>query len=267
MDAEWFVWVRETTAGRVFLLLLGLVLGSFANVVIYRLPRGRSLIFPGSRCPSCGSRIAPWENIPVLSYIALRGRCRHCGAPIPIRYPFVEAAGAVLALFAAKAADTPAEAIASFTFCLLLLVLLFIDLDHRLLPDVLTLPGLAAGLLWSALWGKGLAASVVGAVVGGGSLLLFALGYKAATGREGMGMGDVKMMSMVGAFLGWRGAVLTVVAGSLAGSIAAAVLLSAGRARRHTALPFGVFLAPGAWLALFAGDAIWAWYLGLVRLA
>jgi leader peptidase (prepilin peptidase)/N-methyltransferase len=243
----------------------GLVLGSFLNVVVYRLPRELSLVRPRSHCPACGAPVRWFDNVPVLSWLALRGRCRACRAPIPPRYPLVElATGALLAAVAARFGPSLAGAEAA-VLVLLLLPLALIDLEHHLLPDALTLPGIAAGLAFSALGGLAtLPGALLGAAIGGALPYLVIVAYRALRGGEGMGLGDVKLLAMIGAFLGWQGALLALGLGSCAGAAVGVAMMAAGRARRDTELPFGVFLALAAALVLFAGPAMVRW-LGWAR--
>ena len=258
-----FAWLQHSAVGWAAAALLGACLGSFINVVIYRLPRDLSLVRPRSRCPVCGRMIRAVENIPLLSYLALGGRCRGCAARIPLRYPAVEALGAALTLAAVVTSHSAAEAAVHTALVLALLAVVFIDLDFRIIPDAITLPGTVAGLLWSLVGPLPARDSFLGVLAGGGGLLLIAWGYQRVTGREGLGLGDVKLMAMVGAFLGWGGALGTVLAGSLAGSLVGLGLILAGRGNRLTALPFGTFLAPAAWLVVFQGEALWRCYLAL----
>jgi leader peptidase (prepilin peptidase)/N-methyltransferase len=247
-------------AGAVF----GALLGSFVNVVIYRLPREISLVRPRSHCPGCGARIAFYDNIPLISYFALGGRCRRCRAPIPARYPLVEALGAALSGGVVWLAASPGMALAWGAFVLALLAVLFIDYDFQIIPDVITLPGIALGLA-AAVWGPlPVKDALIGLAVGGGGLLLVAEGYRRIARREGLGLGDVKLMAMVGAFLGWHGALATLVLGSFAGSLVGGALIASRRGTRLTALPFGSFLAPAAWAALFFGPWLWRAYLRLL---
>ncbi|MBD3237880.1 MAG: prepilin peptidase [Candidatus Eisenbacteria bacterium] len=251
------------------LFVIGLCLGSFVNVVIHRLPRGASLAGPRSRCPQCGATIAWYDNIPLLSYVLLRGRCRRCRHGISWRYPIVELLGGLLTVGTVLQAEWMGVGwgvgLARLLFALALLAVIFIDLDLQIIPDWITLPGIAAGLL-SAAWGPlGLVDALLGVLVGAGALLLLALGYRAATGRDGLGMGDVKLMAMVGAFLGWQGASATLLLGSLAGSAVGVALVLRGRGTRRTALPFGTFLAPAAWVVLFLGSVLWSWYVASWR--
>jgi leader peptidase (prepilin peptidase) / N-methyltransferase len=249
----------------ILLSLLGLCLGSFLNVVIYRLPLDLSLLRPGSRCPRCSTPIAPYDNIPVLSYILLGGRCRSCHAGISMRYPAVEIAGAGCVLVSALASpDALSTAVRAF-FLLAMLAVTLIDLDHRIIPDEISLSGVVLGLLSSPAIGVPRLDGLIGAVVGAGALLGVALGYRAIRKVAGMGMGDVKLAAMLGAFLGWKGVFLTILLGSLLGSVLGLALLANRRATGRTALPYGTFLAPAAGVVLLAGPRIWAWYLGLFR--
>jgi leader peptidase (prepilin peptidase)/N-methyltransferase len=256
--------LRGEPFGWLFLALIGAILGSFGNVVIYRLPRQLSLIRPRSRCPRCASTIAFYDNIPIASYLLLGGRCRRCRASISPRYPLVELLGAGLSVAAVGLAPTPAMAVVDTVLALALLVVLFIDYDFQIIPDAITLPGVVAGIL-VALWGPlPVRDSLIGVGVGGGGLFLVAEGYRRVAHREGLGMGDVKLMGMIGAFLGWQGALITLVLGSLVGSLVGGALIASRRGGRYTALPFGSFLAPAAWAALFFGSALWQAYLRLL---
>lgn len=246
--------------------LVGLVVGSYLNVVIHRLPSGASTVTPRSRCPACGAPIRAFDNLPVLSWLLLRGRCRDCRAPISIRYPLVEAATGGLFAGAVAHFGWSFDALAAALLSSLLVALAGIDLDHFLLPDRLTLPGLAAGLALQPLLATGsLLRGVAGALVGAGVLLVLAGAWELARGVEGMGLGDVKMLAMVGAFLGIAGVVVTLVVASFAGSLAGLALLARGRGGLGSKLPFGVFLAAGGLAALFFGPAWTSAYLGLLR--
>jgi leader peptidase (prepilin peptidase) / N-methyltransferase len=263
---EYFAWLAHTPLGWALLAVLGACLGSFINVVIYRLPRGMSLVHPRSRCPVCTRPIQAMENIPIVSYLVLGGRCRGCAVRISPRYPVVEALGAGLTVAAVLTAATPLDALARTILVLALLAVVFIDFDHRIIPDAITLPGTVVGLLGSLVGPLSVLDAVLGVAAGGGGLLLIAWGYQRVTGREGLGMGDVKLMAMVGAFLGWAGALGTVLLGSLAGSLLGLGLILSGRGNRFTALPFGTFLAPAAWFILFLGAEVGHRYLALFPL-
>lgn len=238
----------------------GLVVGSFLNVVIHRVPRRESVVWPGSRCPRCGTPISARDNVPLLSYLLLRGRCRRCRAPIPARYPLVE--GLTGALFAAAALEfgPGLRLVAALVLLAALVVLAATDLEHRLLPNAVVLPAAAAGLLLSAAADPGrwwvYPLSALG--VAGGLLAL------ALARPGGMGMGDVKMGGMLGAFLGPY-AFLAVFLGAFAGALTSGALMILGKAGRQTRLPFGTFMALGGVAALFFGPELWGLYLGLLR--
>ncbi|MEJ2077882.1 MAG: prepilin peptidase [Acidobacteriota bacterium] len=262
----------------VLVVIAGLVFGSFLNVCIYRIPRGISVVTPGSRCPHCGRSIRPWENVPLFSYILQRGRCRGCGQPISWVYPAVEAMTALcfLALYL-RFGLAPAFFIDAVFFCLLI-VLMFIDLFERILPDVLTLSGAVAGFALSPFqsaqflhgvgslsWGGPVFGSylnsALGILFGGGFLWLVAWAYLKLRRIEGMGFGDVKMMAMVGAFLGWQFSWLTILLGSLLGAVLGGLYMwLAGHNRRYE-LPFGSFLGLAAIIVTLGGPAFVDWYI------
>jgi leader peptidase (prepilin peptidase)/N-methyltransferase len=245
--------------------VFGLIVGSFLNVCIHRLPRGESLIRPRSYCPRCRTPIRWADNIPVLSYLWLGGRCRACGTSIPLRYPLVELAtmGTFVAHYAVLGWQ-PVLAV-RLVFAAALIVLFVIDLEHRLLPNRITLPGMVVGVAASMVAGPGWRSSLGGLLLGGG--LLWAVGevYVRWRHEEGLGMGDVKMLAMVGAFLGWPQVLVTLMVGSLVGSLVGLGVIATGRGTMKSALPYGTFLALGAMVASLAGDAVVAWYVGLYR--
>ena len=245
-----------------FAFVIGAVIGSFLNVCIHRLPAGESVVYPPSHCPGCGVRIRSRDNIPLLSYVLLRGRCRSCGAAISVRYPAVEAlSGALLVLLLYRFGLSPALGVYA-AFVAALIVVSFIDLDHQIIPDVISLPGIVVGLVASALGqGPPLLDSLLGALIGGGMLYAVAVGYHAFTGREGMGGGDIKLLAMIGAFLGWRGVLLSLIIGSFTGAVVGISLILARRTDSRVPIPFGPFLALGALCALAFGDRLIAWYL------
>ncbi len=239
--------------------LFGLVIGSFLNVVIHRVPLRESVVFPASHCPNCSARIKTRDNIPVLSYLLLRGRCRNCEEPIPLRYPVVEATTAVLFGAAVYAFGVSFQLVAALVFILALISLAGTDFEHRLLPNVIVGPAALLGFVLSAFsrpewwWVYPLAALIVA-----GLLFVLALIYPG-----GMGMGDVKMGGMLGAFLGPYAA-LAVFLGALAGAVAGGLLMATGRIPRRTALPFGVFMSFGGLVTLFVGPELWDLYIDLV---
>lgn len=240
----------------------GAIIGSFLNVCIYRLPAGESIVFPSSHCPGCGVPISYRDNIPLLGYLLLRGRCRACGSAISLRYPLVEAlAGVAMVLLLYRFGVSPALVVYG-SFMAALIVISFIDLDHQIIPDVISLPGIVVGLVCSALGqGPPFVASVVGALVGGGILYAVAVGYHAITGREGMGGGDIKLLAMIGAFLGWRAVLVTLIVGSFSGALVGVVLIVARGTDARMPIPFGPFLALGAVCALAFGERLIEWYL------
>jgi leader peptidase (prepilin peptidase)/N-methyltransferase len=249
----------------VVLGLFGLAIGSFLNVCIYRLPRQESLAFPASHCTSCGRPLAWYENVPVLGWLALRGRCRTCHAAISPIYPIVELiTGALFVAGYWFFGLTPLLAV-RLLFAVAMVVLFAIDLRHHILPNVITLPGIVIGFLCSLFVPPGWVASLIGIAAGGGILFAIAEGYYRLRHVEGLGMGDVKMLAMIGAFLGWQLMLVTLVLASVTGSIVGVGLIATGRGGMKFALPFGTFLAVGALVASVAGDAILAWYVGLYR--
>lgn len=246
--------------------IFGLVIGSFLNVCIHRLPSSQSIVHPRSRCPQCGHLIRVYDNIPVLSYLLLRGRCRDCGARISLRYPVVELLSGAFAAMALARFGLGWQALLMYALIAAFLVITFIDLDHRIIPDVITLPGIPIGL--AASFGPGMISpleSLVGILAGGGSLFLVAWGYQLVTQREGMGGGDIKLLAMIGAFIGWKGVLLTIFIASLTGTLAGMALILRRRGDMKLAVPFGPFLAVGAIAYLFMGPELMSWYLAAVR--
>ena len=263
-------------------LLFGLVVGSFLNVVILRLPQGISISTPRSHCPKC-KRLIPWyDNVPILSYVVLGGRCRRCNKKISMRYPFIEALSGAVAVLLYYKFGLSVEWAIFFTFSTALMALAFIDLEHRILPDPITLNGVWIGIVASVYLAQpsalaarllriagldganarviALTASLIGAVIGGGLLWGVAEAYLRLRGMEGMGFGDVKMMAMVGAFLGAPLALLTIMIGSLLGSVIGLVYIRfAGKSRQYE-LPFGTFLAVAAIVVVLYGDELVHWY-------
>jgi leader peptidase (prepilin peptidase)/N-methyltransferase len=241
----------------------GLAIGSFLNVVIHRLPRGGSLISPGSRCPSCGYALGALDNIPVVSYLALGGRCRKCRTPISPRYPIVELVTALV--FVAHYfvfGWTPLLAV-RLLFAASMVALFAIDLEHHLLPDAITLPGIGVGLVASLFLPPGIRDALIGTLVGGGVLWLIGEAYFRYAGEEGMGGGDVKMLAMVGAFLGWQLVIVTLVFSSIAGAVIGMIVIAIKRGGMKYALPYGTFLALAALVASLYGEQIVRWYTGL----
>jgi len=246
-----------------FAAAFGAVVGSFLNVCIYRLPLGRSIVWPASACPQCHRALSWFENIPVASFLALRARCRTCRAPISWRYPFVEALTALFFAFAWWYFGPGVLFVSRLVFGCALIVLFAIDLEHHLLPNVITLPGIVVGLGFSVFTEPGWVASLIGIAFGGGVLYLIAEVYYRVRHEEGLGMGDVKMLAMVGAFLGWQLTLVTLMMASIAGSLIGLFLIATSRGTMKYALPFGTFLALGAAVAATVGPALLEWYLRL----
>lgn len=250
-----------------FIFLLGSCLGSFLNVCIYRLPRNLSIIFPNSFCPACNSPIRPYDNIPLISFLILKGRCRKCRARISWRYPLVEALmGTItLALFLKLGLSPLFFSILAFSAALL--VITFIDLDHRIIPDIISLPGMAIGIIL-ALAGISIPikSSLIGLLAGGGLLFIVAYVYEALTKREGMGGGDVKLLAMIGAWLGWQAVLFTLFFASLFGTIIGGTIMLIQKEGRYYAIPFGPFLSWAALAYIFIGPPLIHWYLNFGKL-
>ncbi|HMF54814.1 MAG TPA: prepilin peptidase [Pyrinomonadaceae bacterium] len=271
----------------VFTIILGAIIGSFLNVVIHRLPLEESIVFPNSRCPECSAVIRPFDNIPVLSYLILRGRCRNCRTPISARYPLVEILTATLWGFVFMRDGLSVALPFDLIFVSLLVSIIFIDAEHMLILNVVTYPGIvfaliarlaipylsspyifddfnslmSTGLANWPVWAVSLAGAVLGALAGGGSLWLMGWLWERLRGVEAMGLGDVKMMFMVGAYLGWRLTVLTIFLAVIAGSLTGLAIMVKRRERNlQMLLPFGIFLGIGAIMALLLGQLIVEWY-------
>ena len=244
----------------VLLFAFGLIVGSFLNVCIYRLPRRESVVWPASHCTSC-SRVLSWyENVPIAGWLALRGRCRTCHAAISPMYPIVElVTGLTFVGSFLVYGLTPLLAV-RLLFACAMIVLFVIDLQHQILPNVITVPGIVVGVAASVFLPPGWLSSFIGALVGGGLLYVIAESYYRLRGIEGLGMGDVKMLAMIGAFLGWPLMLVTLVFASFAGSLLGVALIAGGRGMRAK-LPFGTFLAVGAMAAAVVGDPLVTWYL------
>jgi leader peptidase (prepilin peptidase)/N-methyltransferase len=251
MSPQWHVTVA---------VLVGAVIGSFLNVCIHRLPLRESIMRPGSRCPQCTTPIAWYDNFPILSYLRLRGRCLSCRARIGWRYPFVEALNAAGYGFIAWRFGMTATA---FVYCVLfsaLVVITFIDLDHESIPDFITLPGIAFGLVVGALLLPQRWDSIIGLLLGYGVLGLLADYYYFFTERDGMGHGDVKLLGMIGAFLGWQQVIFVLLLGSLTGSVVGLTLMAARKLGWRQHIPFGPYLCVGAVVAMLFGPEILGWY-------
>ena len=245
--------------------LAGLMIGSFLNVCIYRLPKHESVVWPASHCTACDRPLAWFENIPVASWLALRGRCRTCGQRISPVYPLVELTTSVMFAGGVLVYGLAPLLFVRLVFACALIVLFVVDLQHRILPNVITFPGIAAGFAASLFLPPGWRSSLIGILAGGGILFAIAEAYYRWRGVEGLGMGDVKMLAMIGAVLGWPLMLLTLVFASFAGSLVGVGMIASGRGGMQAALPFGTFLAIGALVAAIAGDPILTWYLAFYR--
>jgi leader peptidase (prepilin peptidase)/N-methyltransferase len=252
----------------IFIVVAGLVWGSFLNVVIHRVPRGMSLLRPPSTCPGCGARIKPYDNVPVFSYLFLRGKCRACGRPISPVYPAVEALTALgfVLVFVQSGRALSLEFFAGGLFTSALIALGFIDHFHQILPDAITMPGLALSLVYSFfrddLTFRG---ALIGAVTGAGFLLLVYGAYRLIRKKEGLGMGDVTMLLMIGAYLGLARTLLTLILASFVGALVGVFFIVRRKKDLQFALPFGTFLAPAAFIAALWGERIVSAYLGLYK--
>ena len=251
---------------RVYPALLGLLIGSYLNVVIYRLPLGQSTVTPPSSCPRCRARIKARDNIPILSFLLLRGRCRQCGEAIGWRYSVVEATTSGLFVAAVATFGLGVEGVIGATFCCLLLVLALIDLDHMILPDRLTLPGIVVGLLIQPWWPRtSWRSALLGALLGAGVIVAINAVWWLLRRVQGFGLGDAKMLAMIGIFLGPEGVAVTLLLATFSGSLLGLYLIARRRIDLTGKLPFGTFLAMGATAALFYGPRLLDWYLRFYR--
>ena len=243
--------------------MFGMCIGSFLNVCIYRLPSSTSIINPSrSFCPQCNSAIQFYDNIPVLSYLWLKGRCRNCKAPISPRYPLVELMTGILAIAILFKFHLTLEGVIYFVFTSSLLVITFIDIDHKIIPDIISLPGIPIGLAASfVLPAMTFKSSLLGLLAGGGSLLLVAWTYSLITRKEGMGGGDIKLLGMIGTFIGWKGVIFTIFAASLTGTLVGMIVMLLKGKNLKFAIPFGPFLSIGAMSYVFFGEKVMYWYL------
>ncbi len=246
--------------------VFGICIGSFLNVCIYRLPESKSIVHPRSMCPNCGTLISFYDNIPIFSYMALKGKCRHCEARISFRYPVTEFISGIFAVGVFLKYGLGFEALIYYTFIATLLVITFIDIDHQIIPDVISLPGIPIFFAASfVLPNITFVESILGVLIGGGSLWLVAQLYYLLTRKEGMGGGDIKLLAMMGAIIGWKGVLFTIFVASAVGTLAGMlVILKTGKSMKLK-VPFGPFLAIGAIAYIFLGPQLMAWYFNLLR--
>ena len=244
------------TLGYVIAFVLGSIAASFANVCIHRLPLRQSVVCPASRCASCQHPLRPWHNLPLVSFAALRGRCAFCQEPISWRYPLVESLGGLLYLIGYHQLGLSVHAVAYALLVTALLIVSFIDLAHLIIPDVVTLPGIVVGVAIALLPSSiGFANAVAGACLGGGIFLLISL-----LNPAGMGGGDVKLIAMIGAFVGWQAVLATIILSAFCGAVSGLTLILLGLKGRRDPVPFGPFLAIGGITAMLWGEALLAWY-------
>ena len=244
----------------VIIFILGLGIGSFLNVVIYRVPRGESIVLPPSHCPNCEEKLDPWELIPIISYIFLKGKCINCGEKISIRYPIIELFTGIIFLLNGIIFDNIIVLAVGLILSSILIVLTIIDIDHQILPDKITIGGLAIGLIFSFIRPDfDIVTSLSGIFAAGGLLFVVAL-----VSKGGMGGGDIKLMAMTGSFLGPLSAVAAVFLGAVIGLIASLPGIISGKLEMKSKLPFGPFLAIASLVFWFWGDIFWNWYLGLI---
>ncbi len=253
-------------ATNILVFIFGLCIGSFMNVCIYRIPLSKSIVTPRSMCPGCNRLISAYDNIPVISYILLKGKCRNCGIPISLRYPLVETISGLAAFAIFMKFGISAEALIYFAFISALVVITFTDIDHRIIPDIISLPGIPTGFLLASLLlpSMNYKVSLAGILAGGGSLLAVAWIYNLITKKEGMGGGDIKLLAMIGAFTGWKGVLFTIFVASAAGTLAGIAVMLKTQKDMKLAVPFGPFLSIGAILYIFFGTDIISWYFKLL---
>ena len=255
-----------TLSLNILAFVIGACIGSFLNVCIYRIPASVSIVHPGSSCPHCKTMISFYDNIPIVSYLILMGKCRYCKTPISFRYPFIELLGGISALACMVAFGPTLHGVLIFIFIATLIVVTFIDLDHRIIPDVITLPGIPIFFLLAfAIPTINWIESIIGILIGGGSLFGVAWLYHFITGREGMGGGDIKLLAMMGAVIGWTGILFTIFAASAIGTVIGLLTMIKSSKGMRLAIPFGPFLAIGGIIYLFFGNAIIHWYFNMLR--
>ncbi len=250
----------------ILIFIFGLCIGSFMNVCIYRIPLTKSIVRPRSMCPICNSFIKFYDNIPVLSYIILGGKCRNCNIHIPMRYPLVEIISGFAALSCFIKFGLSIEGLVYFAFVSALIIITFIDIDHKIIPDVISLPGIPIGLLLSSfiLPAMNFRESVIGILAGGGSLFAVAWIYSLIAKKEGMGGGDIKLLAMMGSFIGWKGILFTIFTASSTGTLAGIIVMLKTKKGVKLAVPFGPFLSIGAILYILFGNEIISWYFNLL---
>jgi leader peptidase (prepilin peptidase)/N-methyltransferase len=248
----------------ILIFSLGIIVGSFSNVCIYRIPRNESVIYPASHCPKCRTKIKPVDNIPLLSYILLKGRCRNCGSKISIQYPVVEFLTGLIYLIIYLIYGLSIQSLVYIILSSALIIIAFIDLKEQIIPDIISLPGIIIGLILSFIVPYiSFINSALGALVGGGIILIIAWVGSIIFKKEAMGGGDVKLAAMIGAFLGWRYTIISLFLGFFLGALTGIILIMTKIKKREDAIPFGPFIALGSIITLLWGEKILAWYIGI----
>jgi len=248
----------------ILIFILGLILGSFSNVCIYRIPRNESIIYPASHCPKCGSHIKPVDNIPLLSFILLKGRCRNCKNKISIQYPTVEVLTGLIYLIIYLIYGLSIQSLIYIILSSALIIIAFIDLNEEIVPDVISLPGIVIGFILSFFVSYiSFINSALGVAVGGGIILIIGLAGSVIFKKEAMGGGDVKLAAMIGAFLGWRYIVISLFLGFFLGALAGIILIMSKIKSREDTVPFGPFIVLGSFITLLWGEKIISWYIGI----
>jgi leader peptidase (prepilin peptidase)/N-methyltransferase len=247
----------------VLIFILGLIVGSFSNVCIYRIPRNESIIYPTSHCPKCRSNISPKDNIPLLSYILLKGRCRNCKSKISIQYPIVELLTGLIYLIIYLVYGLSVQTLIYIILSSALIIIAFIDLNEQIVPDIISLPGIVVGFILSFFIPYiSFINSALGVFVGGGIILVIGLAGSVIFKKEAMGGGDVKLAAMIGAFLGWRYIIISLFLGFFLGAVAGIILIMSKIKNREDVVPFGPFIVLGSFITLLWGDKIMTWYIG-----
>jgi len=248
----------------ILIFVLGLIVGSFSNVCIYRIPRNESVIYPASHCPKCRTKIKPIDNIPLLSYILLKGRCRNCGSKISIQYPVVEFLTGLIYLIIYLTYGLSIQSLVYIILSSALIIIAFIDLQEQIIPDIISLPGIVVGLILSFIVPYiSFINSALGALVGGGIILIIAWVGSIIFKKEAMGGGDVKLAAMIGAFLGWRYTIISLFLGFFIGALVGIILILSKIKSKEDMVPFGPFIVLGSIITLLWGEKILAWYIGI----
>jgi len=261
MDSATTPYLTEIVA-----VIFGLCIGSFINVCIHRIPLKQSIVSPGSRCPKCEAPIRFYDNLPVISFLWLRGKCRYCSVRISARYPMVEILSGAFAFLFFQKYGISIEGLIWYGFTTVLLLITYIDLDHQIIPDIITLPGIPIAFLASLFLSQiSWLESVLGILIGGGSLYLVAVTYSLLMKKEGMGGGDIKLLALIGALIGWKGVLFTIFLASMIGAFSGILVMFHQKKNLKLAVPFGPFLSIGAISYVFFGSELITWYFNMLR--